>query len=1091
MTLIRSLVALFLANAAWSGTVVSPRQVDVPAWFEPNRGQTHQAATFVARGAGYTVVLRRDGSAGYQFQTGGLLDMQLSGRHGVAQAVGEDPDPAVTHYYGGSDPARWIAGVPHYRSVRLADVYPGVDMIWQARGAALEYEFMIDAGADPGSIRLRFRGARRLVLDSEGNLVVETNAGRLYHRRPIAWQDTAGKRIEVSARFRLHDRMASLQLGPYDHGRKLWIDPVLSYATYLGGAGYDAGYAVAIDTSGSVYVTGTTGSAGFPSPNSGLLASNAAFITKLNANGSLVYTTILSSSGNTSGLGIAVDASGNAYVAGTVEGDTFPVTAGAWQIVSGGGEDAFIAKLNPTGNVVYATYVGGAGDDNATGIAVDSSGNAYVSGYTSSGNFPTTPGAAQTAYNGGPYDAFVVKLNAAGTAPIYSTLLGGSETDQALAIAVDEAGDACIVGYTDSSDLAVQAAVQASPGGEGDALVGCLNPAGTIWTMVSYLGGMGFDQANALGIDGNGNLYIAGTTFSQNFPTTPGVVQTAIAGSYDAFVAQITIGPTLGYSTFLGGSAADAATALRVGSGGDVWVAGYTASMNFPTVGAWQSSNAGGQDGFVTHLSAGATTLLASSYLGGSQQDQILGLALGPAGQVAVTGLTESTNFPVTSGATEAVAPADANAFLVEIGASTAGSYAISGQVTASTGTALSGVTVVVSGAAGASITTNSSGNFSITGLSGTGIYTVTPSLLGYTFNPPSQTFTNPAANQSASFTASPETFSIAGQVTVSGGGPLTGVTLTLSGSSSGWTTPDSTGTYSFTSLPGGGSCTITPVQNGYSFNPSSWTFNPLEANQTANFTATVSAGQSELIWQDPVSGESQMWWLGGPQGITPLTTVATSGSNPWRIVAAADLDGNGTPDLIWQNPVSGETQAWLMGGAQGNTVLAALLIVTSNPWRVVAVNDFNGDGQPDLVWQDPVSGFVQIWFLGGPQGVTVLGAANLTSSNSWQVVGSGDFNGDGQPDILWQDPVSGMLQVWFLSGPQGNIVTGAANLNIGAGWQVVSVADFNGDGHPDVIAQNQSGASQIWFLGGAQGTTLLETAAVSGPNSWRIVAPR
>ena len=169
-----------------------------------------------------------------------------------------------------------------------------------------------------------------------------------------------------------------------------------------------------------------------------------------------------------------------------------------------------------------------------------------------------------------------------------------------------------------------------------------------------------------------------------------------------------------------------------------------------------------------------------------------------------------------------------------------------------------------------------------------------------------------------------------------------------------------------------------------------------------------------------------------------------------------------------------------------------ASVLSTGNAWRIMSVADFNGDGQPDVIWQDPVSGLAQIWFLGGAQGTTVTGAVNLTASNSWRIVGTGDFNQDGHPDVLWQDPVSGTTQVWYLGGAQGNVVTNAVNLTASNSWRIASVSDFNGDGHPDVIWQDPaSGTSQMWFLGGALGTTLTGTAALSGSNTWRIVAPR
>ncbi len=483
----------------------------------------------------------------------------------------------------------------------------------------------------------------------------------------MAWQEIAGRHQEVGITLRLEGSTARFQLGPYDRRMPLRIDPVLAYSTYVGGAGYDACYAITTDGSGGVYLTGTTASIGFPAEGSGVNGNGDVFVMKVNESGTLLYNTILAGNGNTSGQAIAVDQSGNAYVAGTTEATNFPVYQGRlakrfWRR-SG---CAFAFKLNASGQLVYASYMGGMGQESGTGIAIDLAGNAYISGYTSS-NFPTTSGAAQTLYGGGFSDAFLVKLNPSGSAAVYSTLLGGTGNDVAEAVVVDAAGHACMAGYTDSANLAVHAAVQPAPGGEGDALIGCLSSDGTAWTMVSYLGGSNLDQAFALDIDRTGNLYVAGTTFSSDFPVTPGVLQPTIAGGYDAFVAKLSPGGgSLTYATYLGGNGSDAATALAVGAAGDVWIGGYTTSTNFPLSSPWQLTPGGNFDGFVSNVSSDATVLLTSSYLGGAGDDRVLSIALDPTGLVFATGSTLSPNFPVTLGAIQAAAPAGVNAFLVK-----------------------------------------------------------------------------------------------------------------------------------------------------------------------------------------------------------------------------------------------------------------------------------------------------------------------------------------------------------------------------------------------------------------------------------------
>ena len=247
-----------------------------------------------------------------------------------------------------------------------------------------------------------------------------------------------------------------------------------------------------------------------------------------------------------------------------------------------------------------------------------------------------------------------------------------------------------------------------------------------------------------------------------------------------------------------------------------------------------------------------------------------------------------------------------------------------------------------------------------------------------------------------------------------------------------------------------------------------------------------------DVVWQDPVTLGSQVFYMAGPLGNMFESAAWFTTKNTWRIAAIADFNGDGHPDLLWQDPNSGEAQVWFMGGGQGTTILSTAVLSGPNPWHVVATGDFNRDGYQDVVWQDPVSGHVQIWYLGGLQGITLLNAANVTATNTWQVVGAGDFNADGYPDLVWQDPVRGATQIWYLGGTLGNVLESAAVLTASNSWKIVAIADFNLDGHPDVVWESQTnGASQIWYLNGAQGITVTTSESFLGPNPWRIVGPR
>jgi hypothetical protein len=326
------------------------------------------------------------------------------------------------------------------------------------------------------------------------------------------------------------------------------------------------------------------------------------------------------------------------------------VTPGAAQKTFGGIQDAFLARLDSSGRLTYSTYLGGGGSDTATGVALDYYGNAYVGGYTTSMQFPTTPGAPQTSLRGGT-DAFLAKYSPAGSL-LYATLLGGTGTDLANAVAVTPVGRPCIAGYSNSTNLPVQNALQATMAGQGDALVACLNSSGSTWDYVTYLGGRAADQAYGIAEDASGNAYVTGATYSDNFPVTAGAYQTVRAGGYDAFVAKIApAGNTLVYATLVGGSGSDTGTALAVDYAGQVWGGGTTSSLDLPVVNAWQATNHGGFDGFVYHLSADGSTLLDLSYLGGSSDEQVAGVVIQGFGAVVACGASLSADFPVSSGA--------------------------------------------------------------------------------------------------------------------------------------------------------------------------------------------------------------------------------------------------------------------------------------------------------------------------------------------------------------------------------------------------------------------------------------------------------
>ncbi len=678
----------------------------LPLSFEANEGQTDPRVTFLSRGNGYSLFLTqteavlvlkkaaRDNNAhpgGLQSQAindqpktshsslpAAVLRMKLVGGNASARIAGAGELPGKSNYFVGSDPKQWRANLSNYPKVEYRDVYPGIDLVYYGNQRQLEYDFVVAPGADPAQIQLGFKGARKIRVDARGDLLVETTGGSVRWQKPVVYQESDGVRKMIKGKYLLRrGHQASFEVAAYDTTKPLIIDPTLVYSTYLGGT-FDQGSAIAVDSSGNAYVTGFTDSTNFPTTFGAFQTTFAgfsdAFVSKLDPTGTtLVYSTYLGGGGSDSANGIAVDTAGNAYVTGRTDSLNFPTTVGALQTSKAGGAfDAFISKLDPTGFLVYSTYLGGGGIDIGNGIAVDSLGNAYVTGRTDSSNFPTTPGAFLTGLPfAGITDAFVSKLDPTGTTLVYSTYLGGTQTELGNGIAVDSSGNAYVTGQTSSLDFPTTGgAFQTSKAGAFDAFISKLDPIGKTLVYSTYLGGGGSDIGNGIAVDSSGNAYVTGLTTSTNFPTTPGTFQTMKGLGQDAFITKLDpTGSALVYSTYLGGNSTESGNGIAVDAFGDAYVTGFTTSTNFPTTaGAFQTTYGGANDVFLTTLNASGTGLLYSTYLGGGGNDQGKGIAVDASGNAYVTGFTTSTDFPTTLGAFQTAQPGSQNAFVAKFG---------------------------------------------------------------------------------------------------------------------------------------------------------------------------------------------------------------------------------------------------------------------------------------------------------------------------------------------------------------------------------------------------------------------------------------
>lgn len=433
----------------------------------------------------------------------------------------------------------------------------------------------------------------------------------------------------------------------------------LAWSTFLSGRAYDQGYGIAVDDSGSVFVIGQTCSALFPTTYGAFDTTHNGgqdvFVAKLNPSGSLLkYATLLGGSDDEYGHGIALDSAGKVHITGHTKSTDFPTTSGAFQRALSGSEDVFVAKLGLSGSALeYATLLGGSLPDMGYGIALNSRGEAYVSGYTQSADFPTTPAAYDATHNG-KEDIFVAKLNATGTDLLYASFLGGSDDDYSRDIALDLVGNAHIVGHTRSADFPTTAgAFDTTHAGLEDAVVAKLSPMGNTLVYATFLGGSSYERGYGIAVDSTDNAYATGYTKSADFPTTTGAIDSTYNGSWDVFAVKLNPkGNALIYATLLGGSIYEKGFDIALGSGGKAFITGYTWSANFPTTaGALDRTHNGGEDIYVAILNSTGTALLYATFLGGGVYDASHGIAVDDSDNVYLTGNTWSPDFPVTAGA--------------------------------------------------------------------------------------------------------------------------------------------------------------------------------------------------------------------------------------------------------------------------------------------------------------------------------------------------------------------------------------------------------------------------------------------------------
>jgi hypothetical protein len=669
----------------------------VPAAFVPNLGQWEHPARFVARIGGASVFLEEAGftlsvpEPAEEPMRGTAVRMRFEGA-GAPERVGEGRLAGHHNYFLGSDPSRWRTEVPLYASIRYRDLYPGVALLCYERDGRFEYDLVLAPGADLGRIGVTVEGADELRLGEDGALELETSRGTLRQPRPRTWEvDRVGEHSDLEARYELRGphRFGFLVSG-WSGENELVLDPGLAWSTFVGGADPDEPSELSVDSSGVVTIAGRTESSNFPvtlgawdpTHNGGSPGFQwDVFVTRLDpslpAAAQLLYSTFVGGSLNELASGLAVDASGVVTITGLTGSADFPTTAGAWDTTFSG-EDAFVTRLDPAlptpAQLVYSTFVGGLSYDYSEALSVDVSGIVTIAGLTYSSDYPTTPGAWDTTFNGGA-DAFVTRLDPALPSAgqiLYSTFVGGSQIDRALALSVDASGVATISGFTASTTLSNNFPTTAGAWDTtfslgSDAIVARIDPSLPSSQQLLYstfVGGIGADEARTLSVDASGAVTIAGLTSFSDYPTTPNAWDTTYNGGTDAFVTRLDPSlpslQQLAYSTFVGGSGlnGDSAAGLVVDASGVVTISGLTSSVDYPTTpGAWDTSYnffAYFGDAFVTriqHSLPPAQQLLYSTFVGGGSLDWARALSVDPSGVATIVGHTDSSDYPTTAGA--------------------------------------------------------------------------------------------------------------------------------------------------------------------------------------------------------------------------------------------------------------------------------------------------------------------------------------------------------------------------------------------------------------------------------------------------------
>ena len=1012
-----------------------------PIAFEPNEGQFDSDVRFVGRAADHSVGVTDDelimvwtGDGAMKERGADVVRMRLVGAERTSVEAEEELPGRVNHLIG-NDRSNWHTNLRTFAKVRRPNAYAGIDVVYYGASERLEYDFVIAPGRDPGAIRIAFEGAQLLEVTEDGDLRMNTAHGELRHHAPLIYQDVDGRRVSIAGNYvETPGDTIGFAVGPYDSSRRLVIDPVIAYSSYIGGNGQfgtSSANSVAVDPSGNVYITGTA-PAGLPTLGGMSVFGGAggdAFVIKLDSSGVPVYSTYVGGSAWDVSFGTAVDSTG-VSIAGMTLSTNFP-TVNAYQPASKPDPpgfdhqtDAFAAKLTPAGNdLVYSTYLGGTAGDTAAAIATDPFGNAYIVGTTGAGDFPVLNAIKPTL--SGPVnseDGFIVKLGPGG-AGVYATFWGGNGTvDYIRNVAADAAGNVYVVGISDSTNLPLVNPYHGPYGGPSSAFVTKLSADGSTVLYGTHYGGSGYTEGHSIALGPAGNIFIAGVTAATNLPPVNAYQPMHRGGVYDMWVAKFSLsGAALDYATYLGGSDNDYSTVdIAVDPQGQAILTGATRSTNFPLQDPVQSvSSAGGNvtAAVVTKLTASGNGLVFSSYVGGIFERFGGGgnsVAADGATKVYVAGWTDGGLF-TTPDAFQGSHPGSRTGFVLKLSDAPAPCMYDLGPAW------------TLASSAGGPGTFTVFANGTTCGWSGTSnaswiVLTGATSGIGTGVVPYSVSF-NGGLTRAGTITMANKTFSIVQQGTFQPGCTVNVTPPTISVPGTGSTSLSANVTTSagcaWTGISQVSWITVTGGMNGvgngsvvYDIAP-----NPTSAPRVGklriglqDLTVTQAAVQppEDLLVN---FGSTYGVYRYGQSGWSPLHSLSP------EAMARGDLDGNGVEDLVMDFGSAG-VWAWMNHATWTS-------IHPLSPVRM-ATGDLDGNGQDDLILE--FSGY----------GVWVRRNTSIWSqlhSGSTSHIATGNLDGTGGDDLVINFTGYGIWRfanstTWSLVHPSDATVLQIANID-------------------------------------------------------------